>query len=226
MKILAIETSTLIGGVCIFDGDKLIADGRLGIRAIHSERLMTHIDFLLNSANLSIYDIDYFAVAIGPGSFTGLRVGIATVKGLAFATNRLIAPVSTLEALALNVACTDRQICPILDARKGELYAGVYKNTDGALSTIIQEIVLPPTELIRLIKEKTIFLGDGVKMYGDMLKDALGDMVEFIHDIHMYPSATNVAFLAKQKVIHGELISAQDLTPQYIRKSEAEIRFG
>lgn len=226
MKILAVETSTIIGGVAILDDDKLIAEGRLGIKSIHSERLMCHIDFLLKSSRLELSDIDFFAVSVGPGSFTGLRVGISTVKGLAFATNKMIAPVSSLEALALNVVETDHYICPVIDARKGEVYTSIYKSYDTVLHTIVPETVLSPVQLTKLIDKKTILLGDGITLYGNLLKDALGDRVIFCHSLHNLPSAANVAFLARAKIIKKEMVTANDLNAKYIRRSEAEIRFG
>lgn len=226
MKILAVETSTIVGSVAILDDNKLIADGRLGIKAIHSERLMNHIDFLLVSTNLCVSDIDYFAVSVGPGSFTGLRVGISTIKGLAFAAEKLVAPVSSLEALAMNALFSNHCICPILDARKGEVYTALYQYSDGKLNTIIPETILSPEDLTRLIKYKTIFLGDGLNLYGKLIKERLGDIAEFCHGSHMFPSATNVAFLSHIKIHKGELLTAQSLSARYIRRSEAEIKFG
>lgn len=226
MRILAIETSTVVGGVAILDGNRLVADGRLGIKASHSERLMKHIDFLLDSVGLTVFDIDYFAVSIGPGSFTGLRVGIATVKGLAFASNKLIAPISSLDALAMNAIYTRHCICPIIDARKGEVYTAIYQYSDGLLKRLTPEIVISPSDLMKYIKEKTIFLGDGLNLYGGLLKDGLGDNFEACLDLYMYPSATNVAFLSKSKIQQGELLTAKEINARYIRKSEAELRFG
>ena len=127
MRVLGIDTSSLLGGVAILDNETLLAESRLNVAVAHSERLMGEMDRMLRHSDLTVKDIDVFAVAVGPGSFTGLRVGLSTVKGLVYATGRPMVAVPTLEALAWNVPFCRYQVCPLLDARKGEVYAGLFK---------------------------------------------------------------------------------------------------
>src|SRR5271157_1812848 len=127
MKLLAIETSTMRGGIAIMDDDTLIAESRMNIKATHSGRIMTEIDTALKGSGLTIDDIDVFGIASGPGSFTGLRVGLSTVKGLSYATGKRVVTVSTLEAFAWNVPFSQYLVCPLLDARKKEVHAGAFR---------------------------------------------------------------------------------------------------
>lgn len=133
MKILAIDTSTMLGGIAIMEDSKLIAESRLNVKSTHSERLMTEIEHCLKQSVLRIMDIDVFAVAIGPGSFTGLRIGLSTVKGFSFATGKPIVAVPTLEALAWNFPYSKYPVCTMLDARKREVYAALFKWEDETL---------------------------------------------------------------------------------------------
>ena len=130
MKILAIDTSTMLGGIAIMDDLTLIAETRLNVKSTHSERLMTEIEHCLKQSSLKISDIDVFAVAIGPGSFTGLRIGLSAVKGLSYATGKPIVSVPTLDALALNFPYSRYPVCTMLDARKKEVYAALFKWED------------------------------------------------------------------------------------------------
>ena len=128
MKVLGIDTATMMGSIGLIDDEGAIAEYSLNIRATHSERLMPAIDRLLKDSGIMPKDIDGFAVSIGPGSFTGLRIGLATVKGFAMGCNKPVAAVSTLEALAFNLAYAEYLICPILDARRNEVYAAMFKS--------------------------------------------------------------------------------------------------
>jgi len=130
MKILAIETSTMMGSVAVMDKTQLIAEYRLNIKGTHSERLVRIIDEVLKDSGLEFKDLDGYAVSIGPGSFTGLRIGITTVKGLAFVTRKPVAAIPTLDALACNIPFSQYQICPMLDARKKEVYTALYIISD------------------------------------------------------------------------------------------------
>ena len=128
MKILAIETSTMLGGIAIADDSAgLIAEVRLNVKSTHSERLMTEINHVLQQSGLTVDDIDIFGVAIGPGSFTGLRIGLSTAKGFSYATGKPIVSVPTLEAFAWNFPYCRHPVCIMLDARKGEVYAALFQ---------------------------------------------------------------------------------------------------
>jgi tRNA threonylcarbamoyladenosine biosynthesis protein TsaB len=127
MKLLAVESATLSGGVALLEDDRLLGEITLNIAITHSERLMFAVDRLLADCGLAPADLDGLAVSVGPGSFTGLRVGLATVKALAMALDLPVAPVPTLDALAARLPFADAPVCPILDARKGEVYFSLYR---------------------------------------------------------------------------------------------------
>ncbi len=225
MKILAIETSTRLGGVSIMDeGDGLIAEIRLNVEATHSERLMTLIDQALKRSSLEIGGIDMFAISIGPGSFTGLRIGLSTVKGLAFATEKPVVAVPTLEAFAWNFPFSPYPVCTMLDARKKEVYAAVFIWKGDVFEKVLGEVSIKPLELLETMKGPIILTGEGVIPYREMITDVLGDDALYPAPHHMIPSPSNVAYLGLRKARSGEFSDPTGLVPLYIRKSEAEIK--
>lgn len=224
MKVLGIDTSTLTGSVGLIDDERPIAQYTLSIEVTHSERLMEAIDTLLHGARLSLDDIDGFAISVGPGSFTGLRIGLGTVKGLCMATVKKAVSVPTLEALAANVPYCTYAICPILDARKKEVYAALFKyDKNGDMIRITEDRVISPQLLADQIREPVVFLGDGVYVYRDFFKKRLGNFAHFAPANAMLPSGVSVARIGLPKLKRGETASSADV-PVYIRKSEAEIK--
>jgi tRNA threonylcarbamoyladenosine biosynthesis protein TsaB len=225
MKVLAIETSTMLGGVAIMDERQgFVAEIRLNVKATHSERLMAVIDEVLKRSSLEIGGIDLFAISIGPGSFTGLRIGLSTVKGLAFATGKPVASVPTLEALAWNFPFSPYPVCTMLDARKKEVYAAVFKWKDGAFERVLREVSVKPIELLKTLKGPVVFTGEGVLLYRDTITAAFGDDALYAAPQHMTPSPSNVAHLGLIKASSGDLSDPLSLVPLYVRKSEAEIK--
>jgi tRNA threonylcarbamoyladenosine biosynthesis protein TsaB len=227
MKILAIETSTMMGGVAIMDQTGLIAEYCLNIKATHSERLMRTIDQVLKDSGLELKDLDGYAVSIGPGSFTGLRIGVSTVKGLALTTKKPIAAIPTLDALAFNIPFSRYNVCPMLDARKKEVYTALYSFTDeGELSKLKEDSVIKPELFLSEIKEPTVFLGEGANIYRELIKKSLGTLAHFAPLAKQLPSAANVAELGFKDILSGKVLDPASLVPKYIRKSEAEIKFS
>src|SRR5512141_2285027 len=159
MLILGIETSTKTGSVAVVSEHGVIAQYSLNIEVTHSERLMATVDRVLKDTGLSLAAMDGYAVAVGPGSFTGLRIGISTVKGLALATGKPIAAVPTLLALAWNVPHAAYPVCPLLDARKNEVYAALYNLDSGVPVPKMPETVIALSSLAAQISGKTIFTG-------------------------------------------------------------------
>ncbi len=224
MKLLAIETSTMLGGVAILDNEKLIAESRINVKTTHSERLMSEIDRLLVCSSLKIDDIDVFGISIGPGSFTGLRVGLSAIKGLAYGTSKKIVSVPTLEAFAWNVSFSKYQVCPMLDARKKEVFAAIFKWHKDRFVRVMDERAIKIEELCRLIYEPTIFLGEGAILYKDTIEAWLKDLAILGNPQIMVPLPSNTAYLCMLKAKNGEFDDPITLTPFYLRKSEAEIR--
>jgi|Deesub1362A_J573_1020465.scaffolds.fasta_scaffold01448_5 tRNA threonylcarbamoyladenosine biosynthesis protein TsaB len=227
MKVIAVETSTFTGSIAVVDDQEgLIAELKLSVRVVHSERLMPSIKWLLESSRIALNEIDAFGIAIGPGSFTGLRIGLSTVKGLSYATHKPIVPVPTLDAFARVLPYCSYLICPMLDARKREVYAALYKWEDHECVKIMDELAIRPDQLIdRLKDEKVIFAGEGAILYRDIIIEKMGDRAIFAPPSQMRPSAATVGEIAIEEFSKGHSVDPVSLTPFYIRKSEAEIRW-
>jgi len=229
MKILAIETSTMLGGIAVMDESSLIVESRLNVKSTHSERLMTEIEHCLKQANINISDIDVFAVATGPGSFTGLRIGLSTVKGFSYATGKPIVSVPTLEAFAWNFPYSKYPVCPMLDARKKEVYAALFEWKNEGFAKIVDEASIDPVELskklLRMSYDGFICAGEGVVLYRDKIKEILGSKALFPMPEKSVPSPANVAALGLKKALLKEFSEPVSLAPRYIRKSEAEVKW-
>ena len=224
MKILAIDTSTPSGSIALLEDDQLIAELTTCIQKTHAERLLPSIKTLLDNIGTKLEHIDGFALAIGPGSFTGLRIGLSTIKGLAWSLKKKVVGISTLEALAMNLPYSDKPVCPMLDARKKEVYAAVYKCNNNLPECIMPDTALSPDNLINKIKEPTIFLGDGIKVYGNLIKDMLKDTA-VIAPAHLWQiKASNIGLLAWKKFKSGNIDSPESIRLNYLRPSEAEIK--
>ncbi|MDP1759222.1 MAG: tRNA (adenosine(37)-N6)-threonylcarbamoyltransferase complex dimerization subunit type 1 TsaB, partial [Thermodesulfovibrionales bacterium] len=173
---------------------------------------------------------DVFAVATGPGSFTGLRIGLSTVKGFSYATGKQIVSVPTLEALAWNFPYSRYPVCTMLDARKKEVYAALFKWEEGNFIKLINETSAKPEEFVRdalrvMHNDKFIFAGEGAVLYRDKIIEALGEKAIFASPEKIVPSPANVAVLGLKKAKAGEFSEPVSLIPMYIRKSEAEVKW-
>jgi tRNA threonylcarbamoyladenosine biosynthesis protein TsaB len=234
MKILAIDTSTMLGGVAIMeDSSGLIAEVRLNVKSTHSERLMTTINSALRLAAITLQDIDAFAVAIGPGSFTGLRIALSTVKGLSYATRKPIISVPTFEALAWHFPYCRYPVCTMLDARKKEVYVALFQWENNRFIRLIDETSIKISEFLERFDkdiasshERIIFTGEGALLYRERIIEVMGKKALFASPEKMIPSPANVAYIGMKKALKGEFSEPIRLTPLYIRKSEAEIRWG
>jgi tRNA threonylcarbamoyladenosine biosynthesis protein TsaB len=226
MKVLGINTATVFGSVGLVDGDRVMGEYSLNIPITHSERLMTCVDHLLRDTRVPLEELEGFSIALGPGSFTGLRIGTSTVKGLAFATGQPIAGVSTLEALALNLFDCKSEICPILDARKKETYAARFR-ADGPrrIKRLTPDRVIAPKDLAKEIHEPVVFLGDGVEVYGNFLRRILGRLAAFAPAEFGYVHGAVVARMGVEYIRKGKILDLAGFVPHYIRRSEAEIRY-
>ncbi|MFC1855635.1 tRNA (adenosine(37)-N6)-threonylcarbamoyltransferase complex dimerization subunit type 1 TsaB [Thermodesulfobacteriota bacterium] len=231
MLILALDTTSMNLSCAITKDGKCLAEFSLFTEATHSERLLSLISDTLRATNLDIADMDYYACSVGPGSFTGLRIGLSTIKGLAYANNKRIAAVSSLDALSENVQFSDYDICPMIDARKGEVFTAFYKRKKGGLpfyqsiKSKTDEINVTPDTLFNMVKRKTIFLGNGALLYKDALKSKLEDKVILMPYEMNFIKAFNVAKIGLSKIENGETISPDELLPVYIRESDAEINY-
>jgi len=223
MYILGIETSTKTGSVAVVSDDGVIAQYSLNIEVTHSERLMSTVDRVLKDTGLAIRDMDGYAVAIGPGSFTGLRIGLAAVKGLALVSGKPIATVPTLKALAWNLPYTAYPVCPMLDARKNEVYAALYLFEDNVLVDVMNESVISLSQLSGRISEKTIFTGEASHLFRGDIEKIFGNRALFAPLSAIMPSAATVAEIGLTMIKSGKQTDPDSVTPMYIRRPEAEV---
>lgn len=226
MKILAIETATIAGSAAVVDDEKgLIGEVRVDIRVAHAERLMPSIQWLLDFSQTPVKDIDAFAVSIGPGSFTGLRIGLSTAKGLSYAAKKPLVAVRTLDAFARTIPYCAYTICPMLDARRNEVYAAMYKWEERQCVKIMQETAINPEELLKMINVPVVIMGDGAKSYRELITATLKDNAIYAPLSNMTPSASAVGEIAIEQIKQGITTDPVSLTPYYIRKSEAELNW-
>jgi tRNA threonylcarbamoyladenosine biosynthesis protein TsaB len=226
MKVLGIDTSTPCGSVGLIDGDQVTAEYFLNVPVTHSERLLGAIELVLREGRCAAAELHGWAISLGPGSFTGLRIGVSTIKGLAFATQKPIAGVSSLDVLASQISPTPYLICPIIDARKREVYTAFYRYGDGTLPQRQSDYeAIAPEDLVKRIKERTIFVGDGAKAYGNHLRGCLPTLAAFPSEPFHVPHGTVVARLGLERLRRGEYLDLALFAPLYIRPSEAEVKW-
>lgn len=217
MRVLAVETSTLAGGVALLDGDGVVGESTLDIRVTHSERLMAAVDRLLADAGWTVRDIEGLAVAVGPGSFTGLRIGISAVKGLALALAVPIAAVPTLDAMAASLPFAALPVCPVLDARKREVYACLYRWDGARMRREWDYAALTPEALAARLDQPVILLGDGARL-------VRSPHARLAPPPSLTPSPAWVGYLGIERLSTGEVVEAAALAPIYLRPSEAELK--
>lgn len=217
----------MLGGVAVLDGvGGLIAEIRLNVKTTHSERLMTAISQVLAQAGLDLAEIDVFAVASGPGSFTGLRIGMSTVKGLSYSTGRPMVTVPTLEAFAWNFPFSMHPVCLMLDARRGEVYSALFRWKDDCYVREIEETSIHPEKMLARLDGDVLFAGEGVTLYMDIIREKLGQRAWVAPPDKMVPAPSAIAMLGLRKALAGELTDPMDAVPFYIRRSEAEVKCG
>lgn len=225
--ILAVDTATSCSSVALTAGDvhqgELLASLSLNSKVTHSRRLLTGIDWLLSENSIDFSDIDGLAVGLGPGSFTGLRIAMATMKGLATAMAKPLLGVSTLDGLAL--CCSgEKPLCVVLDARKKEVYRRWYRqdarNIYRSQGTIQ---ALTPEELVAEVSEATLMVGDALLSYGRDMKESLEDLMSTAPLPLYYPSAAAIGFLCCEQLQQGDVMDLDSAVPLYVRASDAEL---
>ncbi|MBN1547083.1 MAG: tRNA (adenosine(37)-N6)-threonylcarbamoyltransferase complex dimerization subunit type 1 TsaB [Syntrophaceae bacterium] len=226
MNTLAIDTSGKTLGIAVLKDSQILCEIFLNTGLNHSLILLPEIDKALNSVNIALADIDLFVATSGPGSFTGLRIGLSTLKGLALSWQKPLVGVSTLEALAHNICDDQRLICPILKGPMAEIYAGVYRYQYPAYYCVLEDRVTEINQLSQEIKEPVIFIGEGAMYWHEAIQKALEKRAHFAPDACSICRASSVAAIGIDKYRNNDVQNAVTLIPSYLRVSEAELKRG
>lgn len=224
MRILGIESSSLVASVAVVTDDILTAEYTVNLKKTHSQTLLPMIDEVVRMLEIDPETIDAIAVSAGPGSFTGLRIGSATGKGLGLALKKPLIHVPTIDAMAYGLFGTDSLICPIMDARRNQVYTGLY-HFHGVFEIVKEQYAADVTELsdyLNSLREPVIFLGDGVPVYKDMLIQKLKIPYQFAPAHVNRQRGASVAALGAVYFSEGKIETAAEHKPDYLRKSQAE----
>ncbi len=223
MLILALDTASRGMSLSILNYKRVLVEIALTTDRQHGETTLAAIEAALSLTEIALSDIELLACTVGPGSFTGLRVGIGSVKGLAFAHNKPVVAVSSLDALAMNVREENMPICAMLDARRGELYAACYEPRSGEIPQRVgEEMVITPQALIDKIDGKMCFVGEGAVAYADYFKETLAEKIHFAGPADNNIRASAVGVIGLKKYESGDRLSALTVMPHYLRSSYAE----
>jgi tRNA threonylcarbamoyladenosine biosynthesis protein TsaB len=225
MLTLAVDTTTPSGSAALLDNGRVLAEACIETRADHSVRLLATVNFLLVTCGLDIKQVEGFSLAAGPGSFTGIRVGLSTVKAFAFASNKPVAAVSTLAALALKLSQPQvRLLCPMMDAKKGEVYAALFEGDDPGegMKELIPQGAYKPDEFLSQLPGHRVmaFIGTGARLYKEKILTYVKDKARF--STRSLFIAAEVGLLGCEILSRGKGLSAGALRPLYFRKSQAE----
>lgn len=227
MFVLGIDTATKVAGAAVVGEERLIADRYIHNLKTHSQIIIPMIRQVMDDAGIKPHDLHGIAVTGGPGSFTGLRIGMSVAKTMGLALKIPVMGIPTLELLAWNLYRVEGLICPILDAKKNEVYTCIYKSIDSGLEELINPAALSIERLVSELsgyeKEKVNFLGDGVPVFGDIIREKLGSRALFGTMINSFPRAAAVAELGLRQLKKEQPGDSTFLQPVYLRKSEAEL---
>lgn len=225
MKILGIESSGLVASAAVVVDDSLVAEFTVNNKQTHSQTLLPMIDQVVQMSGVALKELDAIAVAAGPGSFTGLRIGAATAKGLGLALDKPLISVPTLEGLAYRMAGADGLICPLMDARRNQVYTGIYRIKSNQLLTVLPQEAVDIRDILKELEqyeEKTVFLGDGVPVHREMIEKEYSGEYQFA-PLHLSrQSASAVAALGQIYFQQGKHETAAEHKPVYLRQSQAE----
>lgn len=225
MIVLGIESATITASCALVDDEKLIGEYSQSHKKTHSEKLMPLIERLLKDTEIEIKDVDIVAISKGPGSYTGLRIGAAIGKSLAHACNIPVVGVPTIDALAFNISMTGNYIVPILDARGGRVYSGIYKWERERFVIVEEQFASNIDKLVgklETIDKNIVLSGDGAEVHKTILKEQLGERISFVLPYNNMPRAASTAQLGYIMAKEGKIQTAFEFAPEYLRKSQAE----
>lgn len=223
MLTLAVDTSSATESVALLADREILAERTVRVLTNHAASLIPSIDSILSACGLKISDIDLYALTVGPGSFTGLRIAASAIKGLAFSSGKPMVGVSTLEALACNAAPTPYPVCPLMDARRKEVYAALYRIRDnGYPERLLADRVVAPEKFIANTPERTLFLGEGARKYSQVIADLNPSGVVFGKPGSEFVRAANVGLLGVDLYFRGQTLDLITFSPAYLRLPQAE----
>ena len=226
MKFLGIDSSTPLSSVALLKNGKILRQVESDKNSSVSSQFLGLVDKVLSEAKLKLSDLDAICLTVGPGSFTGLRVGTSILKGLVLATSKPFIKIDTLEATALLAMPTSNDICAILDAKKKETYTASFRPNDGCLERLTPDRAITPNQLCEEIKNPTVFVGSGLDSFAPMLASQLGKKFVQEHNKIQVTVAACAAILGEKKFQTDKCFDLKDLYINYIRKSEAELKFA
>lgn len=225
-KILCVDTSTSVAGIAVCEDTNILAEYTINTNKTHSQRLMLMIEEVFDRLDLAPSEIDVFAAVSGPGSFTGLRIGICTVKAMAYVCRKPVVSVPTLDTLAYNISFSASQyVCPMIDARNNQVYTAIYKSCGGMWQNISGYMAVNVSELSESLKSLNASVtlnGDGVFAHKDFFISALGDKCSVAPYNSILQRPSTAALIAYDKLLRGEKEDCMDMVPFYLRKSQAE----
>lgn len=229
MKLIALDSSGLVASVAVVEDDILIAEYSIQYKKTHSQTLLPMLDEVRKMIELDLQQVDAIAVAAGPGSFTGLRIGSATAKGLSFAMEKPIVAVPTVDGLAYNLYGTDKIVCPIMDARRSQVYTGIYEflpaEGNDCLNIIKRQCAVAFDEIaqeLNVLGREVIFLGDGVPVFKERMKEVM-QVPYTLAPAHMNRQrAASIGVLGSIYYAQGKAVSGAEYVPEYLRLSQAE----
>ena len=227
MLILALDSTAQVGSVALCQDETLIAEYTLNTGHTHSETLLPMVESVLKIAGYTVDDVDLFVCTAGPGSFTGVRIGASTVKGIAFGKGKPCIGVSTLEALALNGIAMDGILCPSMNARRQQVYNALFDCNGASLSRLCEDRALAITELGEELAEKypdrpVYLMGDGATLVFDALRDTLGERLTLLPERLIHQSGYSTAMAGLRLYREGVRSTDAELAPVYLRPSQAE----
>ncbi|MCX7773317.1 MAG: tRNA (adenosine(37)-N6)-threonylcarbamoyltransferase complex dimerization subunit type 1 TsaB [Clostridia bacterium] len=225
MLTLAVDTSSLTASCALVENGKVVSELSTQHGKTHSQKLVPMIQTLLRMVDCDLRDVNLFAAAIGPGSFTGLRIGVVTIKGLAYSLKKPVCGIPTLDALAYSLPDYEGLICPMLDARNNQVFTSVYDKKQNSFDKLTPDYGLTIDELVDTLnsyKRDVMILGDATPLHYDRLKSTLGSRVVEASPSLFYPRASSTGLLAEKAYKDNKAVSAFELEPLYLRKSQAE----
>ncbi len=224
MLLLSLDTTTPVGSVALLRNTVLLSEVNCDSSLTYSERLLPALHYILETQGLESRDIDAFALAVGPGSFTGIRIGVSTIKSLALASGKLVAPVSSLDAYAMKLHMDrgERLVCPFLDAKKGEVYSALFESQGGQIKEIIAQGAYSPDDILSRLPSNRIigFIGNGVSVYREKIVSYLKDKARL--SSRSLFIAREVGLLGNKALKDNRGVQSGDVKPLYFRKSQAE----